>query len=272
MRLTPGLAFAVAAAVMGVAGGLWWWLTPTPPPVVAEAPAAAPLPEAAPPAASEPASAPEAEAPPPEPRPDETPLPAEEGPVRQALFDWLGREAVLRLVQTDGFAQRVVATVDNLPRQHAAPRLWPVHPSEGRFAVDDAGHAVAANARRYDALLNTVLATDPATAAALYRRLLPQLQAAYEQLGYPGRSFHARLMVVLEHLISTPVLGQPPALALTEVRGPVPSERPWVRYEYVDERLEAASAGRRLLWRLGPVHQRQVQDWLRRVRAEISAR
>lgn len=250
------------------AAAVWWWMRDPAPAPVASVEPAAPLPVEVEP---EPAAAPEPEPPPPDLRPDETPLPAEDEPVRSALTDLLGREAALRLLQTDGFARRVAATVDNLPRQHAAPRLWPVNPTEGRFAVDESGRIAAANARRYDALLNVVLATDPATAASLYRRLLPQLQSAYEELGYPRRSFHARAVAVLDHLLGTPALPQPPQLALTDVRGSVPSERPWVRYEYVDEALESASAGRRILWRLGDERQRRVQDWLRRLRAEIAA-
>ncbi|MBX3603406.1 MAG: DUF3014 domain-containing protein [Rubrivivax sp.] len=246
----------------------WWWqrggepavVAPPPTPVTeqrAEAPAAP-----AEPAASEPL--------PPAARPDEPPLPRDDTAVRQALVDLLGRDAVLRLVQGDGFARRVAATVDNLARPHAAPRLWPVNPTAGRFAVDDDGRITEANARRYDALLGVVLAIDAPRAAALYRRLLPQLQAAYEELGYPGRSFHARLVAVIDHLVATEVPREPPRTVLTDVKGPIAPERPWVRHEYADPALEAASAGRRILWRLGAERQRRVQDWLRALRAEIT--
>ncbi len=41
-------------------------------------------------------------------------------------------------------------------------------------------------------------------------------------------------------------------MTLVEVKGSVPSLRPWVRYEFVDPDLEAQSAGRKILMRMGP--------------------
>lgn len=267
-RWWPALAGVAILLLAGAAA--WWWLRGGGPAAVPPQPVAAPRAEAPAPAASPPGSSVSPEPPPPAPRADEPPLARDDASVQQALVELLGREAVLRLVQTDGFARRVAATVDNLPRQHAAPRLWPVNPTAGRFAVDEGGRIAAANARRYDALLGVVLAVEPERAAVLYRRLLPQLQAAYEELGYPGRSFHARLLEVIDHLVAAELPLEPPLTVLTDVKGPIAPERPWVRHEYADPALEAASAGRRILWRLGAERQRRVQDWLRALRAEIT--
>jgi hypothetical protein len=264
-KMWPALA-AVLIVVAAVAALWWWQVGPRAP--ATSTPSAAP-PRVGPPAPAPQAVAPEPELEPPAPRADEPPLPRDDAAVQQALVDLLGRGAVLRLLQTDAFANRVAATVDNLPRQHAAPRLWPVNPTPGRFGVDDEGRALPANAGRYDALLNVALALEPERAAVLYRRLLPQLQTAYEELGYPGRSFHARMVEVLDHLIATDVPREPPRTVLTDVKGPIASDQPWVRYEYADPAMGSASAGRRILWRLGEQRQRRVQDWLRAVRAEI---
>jgi hypothetical protein len=262
----------IAVLVALVAAGLayWFWprsaepppppatpadsgtLTPLPPP-----PAAAASPAASAASAAEmPASAPE-------------PLAADDQSVREALVALLGKPAVLTLLQTDRFAQRVVATVDNLPRGHAAPRLWPVNPTPGRFSVDASGHIDPGNAKRYDALVEMITQLSPAAAAQMYRRLEPQLQTAYEDLGYPGRRFHDRLLETLDHLLGTPTLTGAPAVTLTDVKGPIPSERPWVRYEYADPGLEALSAGQKILLRIGPAHQRRLMDWLRQFRDQI---
>lgn len=199
------------------------------------------------------------------------PLPAGDAPVEEALVGLLGREAVLALLQTDGFAERVVATVDALPRGHAAPRLWPLHPAEGRFTVDG-GRIAAANEQRYAPFVRMLERLDPAAAAGLYRRLQPQLQAAYENLGYPGRRFDDRLLEVVDHLLATPQPDSPPAVTLTEVKGPIAPERPWVRYEYADPALESRSAGQRILLRLGDAQRRSLIDWLRAFRAQVAAR
>ena len=208
---------------------------------------------------------------PPAPPTTVAPLAADDASVRQALTGLLGREAVLALLQTDGFAERVVATVDALPRGHAAPRLWPVHPAEGRFTVDG-GRIAAANEQRYAPFVRMVERLDPAAAAGLYRRLQPQLQAAYENLGYPGRRFDDRLLEVVDHLLATPQPDSPPAVTLTEVKGPIAPERPWVRYEYADPALESRSAGQRILLRLGDAQRRSLIDWLRAFRAQVAAR
>ena len=183
-----------------------------------------------------------------------------------ALVERFGRTAVLQLMQTDGFAARVVATVDNLPRGHVAPRLWPLNPSPGQFSADADGRIAAGNAHRYDAAVRLLDALPPAEAAAFYRRLYPQLSAAYGALGYPGQSFHTRLKEVIDHLLETPAVSRLPQVQLLEVKGEVPSQRPWVRYEYTDPALQQLSAGQRLLLRLGPAHQTRVLDWLRALR------
>jgi hypothetical protein len=265
----------IAVVALAAAAGLWWWqasqrdaVAPAEPVAVAppasaptEAPAAAPpamaASDAPDPAASEPATA------------AVPPLPADDDSVRQALADLVGREAMLQLLQTDAFAERLVATVDNLARNHAAPRLWPVHPTDGRFLVDDQDRIAIDNAERYGAFVRMVERVPPATAAAFYRRLQPQLQSAYENLGFPGRSFHARLLDVVDHLLATPPVQPPVAVTLTDVKGPIASERPWVRYEYADPALESLSAGQKILLRVGEVHQRRLMAWLRALRAEI---
>lgn len=267
----------IAVAALAAAAALWWWQAsqrdatpPAEPVAVAPSPPAAEAASASPAPAGMAASAP-AETAASEPVAGGAPaLPADEASVRQALTELVGREAVLKLLQTDAFAERLVATVDNLARPHAAPRLWPVHPTEGRFTVDAQNHIAIDNAERYGAFVRMVERVPPATAAALYRRLQPQLQSSYENLGFPGRSFHARLLEVIDHLLATPPVQPPVAVTLTDVKGPIASERPWVRYEYADPALESRSAGQKILLRVGEVHQRRLMVWLRGFRAEIA--
>lgn len=55
--------------------------------------------------------------------------------ISAGLDELLGRPAVLRFLQPQDFARRVVATVDNLGRERATSKLWPVNPAEGRFTT-----------------------------------------------------------------------------------------------------------------------------------------
>jgi hypothetical protein len=166
----------------------------------------------------------------------------------------------------------VVATVDNLAREHAAPRLWPVNPTAGRFSVvrDGAVQRIGLDNRdRYTPFVLFAERIDAGQAAATYAQLYPLFQQAYEELGYPGRYFNDRLVEVIDHLLQTPEFEQAPEVRLTEVKGPHKAQRPWVRYEYADPALESLSSGQKMLLRMGPVNERRLKIKLREFRKEL---
>ncbi len=261
-----------------LAGGAawWWWNKQSAPVAPLEAPraasAAAPATVPAPPVAAAP-SAP-ASVTEPEPKPVETPL-ASAADIRTALTDLLGGKAVNTWLNADDFPRRLATTVDNMAREHAPSRLWPVVPTAGRFTVVEQQGIKTIdpnNAKRYAPFVQALESVDSAAAASLYVRMLPALQRAYEELGFPGKRFHTRLLEVIDHLLAAP---QPTGLIevqLTEVRGEVPSTRPWVRYEFADPKLESASAGHKLMVRMGADHQRRVKAKLKALRAELVQR
>ncbi len=205
------------------------------------------------------------------------PLPAlaeSDQQVGDLLTELLTRKNVLAFLQLDGFVWRAVATVDNLAREQAPSRVWPVNPTPERFTVQRGSDGVDTihpdNQRRYTPMVQMLDAVDTAQAVALYRRLYPLFQQAYEELGFPGRYFNDRLVQVLDHLIATPVPSAPLAVKLVNVKGEVPSTRPWVRYEFADPALESLSAGRKIMLRTGPENQQRLQAKLRDIRQRIA--
>ena len=194
--------------------------------------------------------------------------------VKEQLGNLLSRKDLLTYLQLDGFIEKAVATVDNLARPTAASRLWPVNPTPQRFStrVGTGGIEVInpENSQRYEPLVRLIESVDSGQAVAVYRRLYPLFQQAYEALGFPNAYFNDRLVEVIDHLIATPVPVEPPAVALVEVKGSVPSLRPWVRYEYVDPELEGLSAGRKILIRVGVDNQRRLQAKLKGLRARVA--
>ncbi|WP_291010530.1 DUF3014 domain-containing protein [Hydrogenophaga sp.] len=214
-----------------------------------------------------------------EPAPEAPPLPAlaDADPlVREKLSGLLSRKDMLTFLQLDGFVRRVVATVDNLERSHAPAIVWPVNPTPERFTTLRRADGVETihpdNSRRYRPLVQMIESVDTARAVAVYRTLYPLFQQAYEGLGFPGSYFNDRLVKVLDHLISTPVPAGPLAVTLVEVKGTVPSLRPWVRYEYADPAYESMSAGRKMLLRVGADNQRRLQAKLKDIRQRVARR
>jgi hypothetical protein len=257
-------------AVLALAGGAWWWLhrpaaaTPEPEVVAAE--------QVASPAITDPLAIKH----PLEPVPAASPAAATAAPVdpdvlagtvlgevfEGKLADWLIPDKLVR---------RLVATVDNLPQ---AARIEPTRPLRApatpfavkRETLDAAAGTeritiAPANTARYDAIVGLLARVDAERAVAGYRRLYPQLQQAYEDLGYPGRYFNDRVVAVIDHLLATP-----------EPAGPLLLEQPKVLYRFADADLESRSAGQKLLLRMGVDHQRVVKEKLRAIRALIAVK
>jgi len=193
--------------------------------------------------------------------------------VMKALVDLIGSKNVAGFLQFDGIVRRFVATVDNLARERAPASAWPVQPTKQRFITEGKGERqtiAANNAARYNAIVLFAESVDPGKAAKAYARLYPLFQQAYEELGYPGRYFNDRLIAVIDHLLQAPEPQGPVQVRLVEVKGDVPSQRPWVRYEYVDPKLESLSSGQKIMVRMGPENERRVKASLLGFRQQIA--
>lgn len=163
--------------------------------------------------------------------------------------------------------QRIVATVDNLPRRKIAPQANPVKPVPGALGVEpDPGEAsratlAPANYRRYAPHVAAAEAVDVAALTATYVRHYPLFQAAYREIAPPGAYFNDRVVEVIDHLIAAP-----------DATGPVVLVRDRAYWAYADPTLEARSAGEKLMLRLGPANAASVRRKLGELRAAIAAR
>ncbi|VTU26057.1 DUF3014 domain-containing protein [Variovorax sp. PBL-E5] len=268
--------FVIIVLVLIAAGAGWWYgsqrqVEPPPPPPAASAPPSDNPPAPAPAAvASGPQNPVDALAAP------DAALPAladADAQVSAALTDLLGKKSVASFLQLDGFVRRFVATVDNLPRAQAPARVWPLNPAPQRFTVQGEGDnqtISADNGSRYTPFVLFAESVDTARAVAVYARLYPLFQQAYEELGYPGRYFNDRLVAVLDHLLQAPEPSGPVRVTLTEVKGDQAPDRPWVRYEFADPQLQALSAGQKMMVRMGPVNERRMKTKLSELRRQIA--
>lgn len=125
---------------------------------------------------------------------------------------------------------------------------------------------------RYNAFVRFATGIDSAAVVALYVRMYPMLQQAYEDLGYPGKYFNNRLVEVIDQLLQTPEPEAPMELTLTRVKGPISENRPWLRYEYADPSMEARPAGQKILLRMGLRNTSALKGKLRDLRMRIAGR
>lgn len=229
-----------------------------------EPPPAAPAP-AEPPPAPQPKAQPQIQHPIEEAQAQPLPVLREsDAAVKDALAGLLGAKALRDFFHLDGIIRRIVATVDNLPREKLAQRNMPVKRAEGRFVVvgRDQGLSIGAqNYARYGGYVRLAEAVDAKAAVAVYVRFYPLFQQAYRELGYPQGYFNDRLVEVIDHLLAAPDAAQPVKLV-----------QPHVAYQFADPDLEARSAGQKTMIRIGADNAGRIRTKLREIRSELTNR
>ncbi|MET0964590.1 MAG: DUF3014 domain-containing protein [Noviherbaspirillum sp.] len=190
------------------------------------------------------------------------PLDGSDNALRDALVGYFGKQSVQQLFGLDSIVRRIVVTVDNLPREAVSTRLLPTKPVSGAFLVSKRpdGAAIApANSARYLPYVELARRTDAAQLASIYASFYPLFQTAYVELGYPKGYFNDRMVAVIDHLLAAPT-----------PEGPVRLTQPHVLYKFADPQLESASAGHKIMLRMGSQNALVVKAKLREIRAELT--
>jgi len=268
--MSRGALMGMMVLLVAAGGFLWWRQAHRPAPA---APAPSPPPVAPPPA------------PPPPPAPAiRNPVPAAAAPgtlpsldhsdayVKKALVDLVGRKAVSTFFRLEGAIGRFVATVNNLATDGATTDLWPVNSTPGRFETetrDGATVPTAHNAERYTPFVRFAAGIDTGRAVALYVRLYPLLQRAYEDLGYPGAYLNDRVVAVIDNLLATPNVSGPIRVKRVGLDGGTVGGTGLYLFE--DPALEAATAGQKILLRMGTENRSKLMAKLTEIRHQIAA-
>jgi hypothetical protein len=245
----------LAALLVAVGAAAWYWavrVAPAPATTEARATPAVAVPQPPAPAASSTGGA------------SLPSLANSDTPFNAALLALPGAQALANLVRPENMIRHLVATVDNLPRHKLAVELRPLETTSGTLLVvggDLQATMDEHNATRYAPAMAVLQDLDMHALNSLYRHYYPLFQRAYEDLGYPQKSFNDRLLATIDDLLQTPHPPRPLALV-----------RPKVFWEFADPNLEARSAGQKLLLRLGPDNQAVVERKLRELRGLIAAR
>ncbi len=195
------------------------------------------------------------------PQVDLPPLDESDEWMREVAAQLSANPGLARWLLAEDLIRRFVVVVDNVaqgvsPRVHV-PFLVPEQPFEaekvaGRLTIDPESY------RRYDGLAAVAGSLDVRGTAELYRSVKPLIQAAYEDLGYPGRDFDATLAQAIRQLLATPVAG--------EDLGLVPKVS---SYALADDELESLNSVQKHFLRMGPQNLRSLQDTASEIAAAI---
>ena len=179
------------------------------------------------------------------------------------LRQLVGAEALPYFYQ-DRMIRRLVATIDNLPRQEAPARMMPVKPVGGPFLVERHADRMTidpANDGRYARYLEIMAAVDVKRLVDMYVSFYPALQQAYRELGYPRGHFNDRLVDTIDDLLATPDVAHPLAVV-----------QPKVLYKFADPALEKLSAGQKIMLRMGAENMARAKILLIAIRGELLRR
>lgn len=180
----------------------------------------------------------------------------------EALAGLFGSGGWSELVIVKDLVRRIVVTVDNLPGEQMPWARSPLQRAGGGFQVvggEDGLRVAPENAARYLPYVQLAEAVNSARLVAMYVRLYPLFQAAYDELGYPSAYFNDRLVVVIDHLLAAPELTEPIRLV-----------QPKVRYHFEDPALQQASAGHKIMLRMGVDNARRIKAKLRDIRQQLT--
>jgi len=187
-----------------------------------------------------------------------------------------GEASVMRFFVSDNVVSRFVASVDALTSRQVPGQIMVVQDLEGKFVAtaneqpdtvirNAEGDPIPqyvlnpANYQRYDPQVEMFEALDTQELIALYREYAPLSQQAYVELGYLDGDFDARLIKVIDSLLSTPEIREPPRLI-----------KPEAFYLFTNPDLEALPAGQKALLRMGPGNAQRVKAKLQEIRAALA--
>jgi len=197
-------------------------------------------------------------------------------PVSQHYSDWLLPKLDQLLVEPDLLSliikpqvvENFVVFIDNAAAGSVARDFSILKSPEGKFSVTQPQMAefgkmtYLADEESYDrynlhAQVLTLIPTD--FLVEIYQKLQPDMEQVYQQIGYSDFDFNEKLLVVIDQMLSVPVLAQAPALV-----------SPSAMYEYADPELESLNDLQKLLLRMGPDNVRLVQSKLRELQNELT--
>lgn len=183
--------------------------------------------------------------------------------VRERLRALLGDGPLAAWLKQENLLQRIAMLIAGVAQGEFTPETLSLTPPAGGFQVDvrdGRSYASPRNYDRYNPVVGLLDGVDVTALTEFFQRYRPLLEAAYGELGQPPEQLDTVLLGAIDHLLGTPELAEPPALAQESVA-----------YTYAEPELERLSAARKQLLRAGPAHTRTLKAKLNALRAALLA-
>jgi hypothetical protein len=215
-----------------------------------------------------PVTPPPVQQPGPEPAPDMEPalgfsLRDSDEPVRELAKECTGHPEFGRWLKFKGLIRRFVAVTDNISNGVSPVAHLEFLEPRGPFTVEKKEDMIVLDSRsfiRYQPVTMALVSLRTEEAVKLYRRLLPVLEEAYRELGYPGQQFGETLSQAFDVLLNTPAAD-----------GDILLVEKVTTYGFADPNLERLNDAQKHLLRMGPENARKIKAKIRDIKAALKA-
>ena len=157
--------------------------------------------------------------------------------------------------------RNMVVFVDNFSRGELVTNFSPLQKPLAPFSVTEQQGIIVINSKsyqRYDRYANAIDALDTDKFIALYKKISPLIDEAYQEIGYPAGSFNQTFDLAIDHVFATPIIQYKLEVDSTSVM-----------YKFVDQHLEALPDTQKLMLRMGPENLKTIQKKLLAIQDEL---
>jgi len=157
--------------------------------------------------------------------------------------------------------RNMVVFIDNFSRGELVSNFSPLQRPQENFSVTTQKGTLFINSDSYLRYEGYALAIDSLNTEKfieVYTMIMPLIDEAYQEIGYPSGSFNQTLDKAIDHLLETPIIHYKLKLI-----------SPSVMYQYADEHIEALPDTQKLMLRMGPHNLQMVQEKLKEIQNEI---
>ncbi len=173
-------------------------------------------------------------------------------------------ESLMRVIASEDLIRKFVVFTDNAASGNLPQMEYPVQRMTEEMtvsALDDNLYVMdPASYKRFDEIIDTLVAVDVDQGLTLFWMMGPLFQTAFAELGYGDRSFDSALIEAIDSILNA-----------RTVEGPFQLVKPSVMYLYAEQEIEDMSPIEKQLIRIGPENTRKLKEKLAEYRARLLA-